>query len=85
MKWFLIVFFSAGHQFVFFTPTFDSADECLWSASYPPHAYIYGQRLKKEYSTPQNIERVACIDEENLKDFLELNKSFKEGQEGLRL
>ena len=55
MKWFLIVFFSAGHQFVFFTPTFDSADECLWSASYPPHAYIYGQRLKKEYSTPQNI------------------------------
>ena len=85
MKWFLIVFFSAGHQFVFFTPTFDSVDECLWSASYPPHAYIYGQRLKKEYSTPQNIERVACIDEENLRDFLELNKKHNENEKGIKL
>jgi len=82
MKWFLIIFFTAGHQFVFYNPTFDSVDECVWSASYPPHIAIYGERLLQEYNTPQEVERVACIDEENLKDFLELNKEFNEGKKG---
>ena len=85
MKWFLIIFFTAGHQFVFYNPTFDSLDECMWSANYPPHIAVYGKRLLKEYGTPQKVDRVACIDEENLKDFLELNKQFLEEQKGLRL
>ena len=85
MKWFLIIFFTAGHQFVFYKPTFDSVDECVWSANYPPHIAVYGSRLMKEYGSPQEIERVACIDEDNLKKFLEENKRFKEEQKGLSL
>ena len=85
MKWFLIIFFSAGHQFVFYDPTFDSLDECVASANYPPHIAVYGQRLLKEYGKPMPVEKVACIDEEGLKEFLDLHKQFKESEKGLQL
>tara|TARA_Y100000114_G_scaffold136603_1_gene138214 strand:- start:145 stop:402 length:258 start_codon:yes stop_codon:yes gene_type:complete len=85
MKWFLIIFFTAGHQFVFFTPTFDTVDECMFSASYPPHIAVYGRRLLEEYNTPQEVERVACINEESLKNFLEEDRKYKEMRKGLSL
>ena len=82
MTWFLMIFFSAGHQFVFYNPSFNSLEECRQSANYPPHIAVYSQRLLKEYGRPMPVERVVCIDEENLKEFLELNKEFNEGKKG---
>ena len=86
MKWFLIVFFAAGHQFIFTDPTFESLEECRFSANHPPHIAMYSKKLLQQYGYPQRVDRVACASEEDIKKILEFNKKLKEEKEkGIRL
>ena len=80
MKWFLVIFFMEGlGSYVFFNPTFDSLDDCKFSANYPPHIQVYAQKMLQEYGSPRPVSRVVCMDENALMKFMEADKEFEEG------
>jgi len=80
MKWFLVVLFMEGFgSYVFFDPSFDTLDECRFSANYPPHIQVYAQKMIEEYGAPRPVSRVVCMDEQNLKLFLLENSEEEKG------
>ena len=84
MKWFIVIIFMEGlGSYVFFNPSFDTVDACKFSANYPPHIQIYAQKMLKEYGKPRPVARVLCMNEDAVKDFLELENKYKE--EGINL
>ena len=84
MKWFLVVFFMEGlGSYVFFNPNFDTLEACRFSANYPPHIQIYARKMLQEYGSPRPVERVVCMEEDTLKEFMKANED--EIQQGISL
>ena len=80
MKWFLVIFFIEGlGSYVFFDPSFETLDDCRFSANYPPHIAVYAQKMVEEFGKPRPVSRVVCMNEENLKTFLSESLGKHEG------
>ena len=84
MKWFLVIFFMEGFgSYVFLDPSFDTLEQCKFSANYPPHIQIYAQKMLKEYGAPRPVSRVVCMDENALKEFMKADAEYQ--QKGISL
>ena len=71
MKWYLVVFFLNDFgSFVFYEPAFNTVKECTFSANYPPHVQVYADKIVQEYGRKMPVDRLICINEEILKEFL---------------
>lgn len=75
MKWYLVVFFAQDlGSFVFYEPTFDTINECAFSANYPPHVEVYGAKIVQEYGKVMPVDSIMCMDEELLIEFLNTSR-----------
>ena len=86
MKWFIVIIFMEGlGSYIFFNPSFETLDECKFSANYPPHIQIYAQKMLQEYGKPRPVARVLCMDKEAVEDWIELEKKQREKEKGVNL
>lgn len=84
MKWFLLAIMSITYNggkeidtFIWSNPTFESVQECIEYVK-NNNTPIY-MTLKRQFPNDQ-LDKLFCISENDLKKFIELNEKAKQGE-----